>query len=359
MAILSCEKMDSSYEEFIVAGGLDYPGKVVSAEAHPGKNRVELTWIPSSDPNVEKTKVFWNNYQDSLLVDLPETSTRDTLHLIIDNLPEKSSYSFILKTYNFQGNESVPVELITRVYGESYQGSIRNRPILKSMIEGSPEVVSIYWEEANITDGAYAVDVKYTDTLDMSKIVTVPVSEDITIINDMKGGTTYEYRTLYIPESSIDNFETTYKQNDIYYLSQSDWSVIDFSTQHPGDENKVDNVIDGDPGTRWHTYAGQSSYPHFVTVDMGAEHTLSNFEIFRMKDDDRAADIFKLWSSLDNIEWTDLGEFNLDRFSDEAQIYNIPSAPKARYFKYEGISGPQDYMVTGEIGVKYLETIPD
>lgn len=63
--------MDSSYEEFIVAGGINYPGKVISAEAHPGKNRVELTWIPSSDPNVEKQKYsgiiiripYWLNYQ--------------------------------------------------------------------------------------------------------------------------------------------------------------------------------------------------------------------------------------------------------------------------------------------------------
>jgi len=359
LAILSCEKMDSSFEEFIVAGGIDYPGKVIAAEVHPGKNRVELTWIPSSDPNVEKTKVFWNNYQDSLLVELPESDTRDTLSLIIDNLPENSSYSFVLKTYNIKGNESVPVELVTPVYGASYEGNIRNRPILNSLIEGSPEVVSILWDEANITDGAYAVEVKYTDTLDVSKIETSFVIKDTTTIKDMKRGTTFEYRTLYIPESSIDIFYTPYEQNDTYYLSKSDWNVIDFSTQHPGDENKVENVIDGNPGTRWHTDAGTSSYPHFVTIDMGAEHTLSNFELYRMTDDDRAADTFRLWSSTDNSNWTDLGEFNFDRFTNEGQVFNITSAPKARYFKYEGLTGPEGYMVTGEISIKYLNTIPE
>lgn len=357
LALLSCEKMDSSYDDFIVSGGIDYPGKVMLPKANPGKNRVKLTWIPSSDPAVEKTMIFWNNYQDSLEVDVDQS--RDTVDVFINDLPEKISYSFVFKNYNSEGTESVPVEIVTSVYGETYQGSIRNRPLVETLISGPAKKVFIRWDEANITNGAYAVDLKYTNSLNNEITETFSVDRDTITISDMKGGTTYEYRTVYLPESSIDTFYTDFKKNETYYLDKDSWTIAGFSTQHPGDENMVENVIDGSSATRWHTYAGGSSYPHFVTVDMGTQHTLSNFEIYRMQGDDRAPDLFILWASSDNITWTNLGEFSFNRFTDQVQSFEIVEPKKTRYFKFEGISGPQDYMVLGEISVKYLNVIPE
>jgi len=357
VALSSCEKMDSSYEDFIIAGGIDYPGKVILPKAYPGKNRVKLAWVPNPDPSIAKTMVFWNNFQDTLEVNVDRT--QDTVKVFVNDLPEKSTYSFVIKNYNSKGIESIPEEVITSVYGETYQASIRNRPLIESLILGSSKEVITRWDEGNTTNGAYAVDLKYIDNLDNEIIETFLIDEESFSIQDMKGGTTFEYRTVYLPEASLDTFYTDFVKNEVYYLAKEDWTVTDFSTNHPGGDNQVQNVIDGTSTTRWHTYAGASSYPHYVTVDMGAENTLSNFEVFRMKGDDRGPDVFNLWASSDNVTWVDLGEFNFDRFTDQAQLFEIDMPAKARYFKFEGISGPEAYMVLGEISLKYFDVIPE
>lgn len=150
---------------------------------------------------------------------------------------------------------------------------------------------------------------------------------------------------------SIDTFYTSFQESKGYLFDKTEWEVIDFSTQHPGGANLVTNAIDGNPGTRWHTWVGHSQYPHFVTIDMGAEHTITIFELYRMTGDDRACNTFQLLVSTDDVTWKDMGIFNFNRLIDDGQLYDISSHPTARYFKFVGISGPQVYMVTGEISV--------
>lgn len=257
----------------------------------------------------------------------------------------------MIRTYDVKGNQSILVEVLTAVYGDIYQDGLLNRPVDKS-IKNAAGVISINWGSANISGGAFATEVKYTDTAGKSRLLRFPVSDGIDSITDIESGTTFLHRTVFIPDPlSIDTFYTPFEKIDQYLIDKSTWSVIDFSTQHPGGENLASNAIDGTPATRWHTNASSSTYPHYITVDMNAHVSITAFEIWRRTGDDRACDQFQLFVSADATTWTDLGLFDFNRLTDDGQVYPISSIPKARYFKFVGIKGPQRYMVTGEISV--------
>ncbi len=343
--IMACKEMDSTYKDLIVPGGIVYPGKAASPQVYPGHNRVKISWFRGSDPSVVKARIFWNNYTDSVEVDVP--TGKDTISCILEDLPE-NTYSFFIRTYDKAGNISIPVEVLGTVYGEQYQASILNRSIELCSI--SETAVTVEWGAADTTS-VYATEVKYTDNAGEEKVLYTPGNESVLTIPDMKKGTTFRYRTIYVPDYvSIDTFYTSFTENTKYFLDKSNWRVIAFSSQHNSTEaNRVTNIIDGKPGTRWHTNASTSYYPHFVTVDMGFEWIITGFEIFRMKDDDRACDTFQLFTSTDNATWVDLGVFDFNRLINDGQFYEIQSHPQARYFKFVGLTGPQKYMVMGEI----------
>jgi hypothetical protein len=344
-AITACEKTDRTYKDFVVPGGLTYVGKANSPIAHTGRNRIKISWLRGADPNIANAKIFWNNFNDSVEVAIP--SNGDTISYIINNLPEKN-YNFVIKTYDNKGHSSVPVEIFSASYGDVYQESLLSRPVNESILYS--DSLSIIWGGADISNGAYATDVKYTDTLGKEQVKRFAANLPTSTLTDLKSGTKYMTRTVYLPDSSsIDTFYTSFVESKTSSLSQKDWKIIDFSTQHPGDENLVTHMIDGKPDTRWHSWVGNSSYPHFFTVDMGLFRNISAFKLYRRSGDDRGCNTFKMQVSEDNVTWTDVGTFNFNRTIDEGQTYEIPSQPRARYFKFIGLTGSQEYIVMGEI----------
>lgn len=345
----SCKKMDDSYKKYVVVGGLTYPAMATAPEVYAGKGRVKLSWLRGTDPSVVKARVFWNNYLDSVEVTIPKTG--DTISVIINNLPEQE-YTFDIITYDNKGNKSVAAEVLGATYGDIYQASLLSRPITKVVMHDQG-VANITWGAANITGGAYATEVNYTTLSGNQSSKRFLVNEQTSDILDIKPNIPFKYRTIYLPDSlAIDTFYTDFVNVNSLLFDKSSWQVIDYSTEHDNSaDNRVSNVIDGDPGTRWHTNVNTSYYPHFVTVDMQTSKSITAFEIYRMTGDNRACDRFELAISQDNISWQVLGDYDFDRNSDAGQMYPIQGEPKARYFKFTGLSGPLSYMVTGEINV--------
>lgn len=348
-AFTACQPLSSTYDEYVVPGGITYTGKATSPQLYAGRNRVKITWLRGTDPTVTKARVFWNNFTDSVEVPIPASG--NTISVTIDPLPEKN-YGFVIKTYDEQGNTSVPVELLGASFGEKYQSRLLSRP-LDAAIRNNQDQVTLHWGAADISGGAYATAVTYTDPAGNQKVQRVPVAEASTILPAVKPGTPIQYKTIFLPAPlSIDTFYTASQEQQNYLFDKTDWTVTAFSTQHPGAANLATNAIDGKTDTRWHTIAsGAPKYPHFITLDMKTEKTITGFELFRMKADDRACDRFQLLVSKDNATWEDLGTFDFNRLSDAGQFYEISSHPQARYLKLVGLSGPQKYMVTGEINV--------
>ncbi|MBC8052203.1 MAG: discoidin domain-containing protein [Sphingobacteriaceae bacterium] len=356
MAFAACKKIDSTYKDFVVPGGLVYTGKVTSPMVYAGRHRVKVAWLRGADPTVKTAKIFWNNYTDSVVVPIPPTG--DTISVVIDNLLEKS-YSFIVKTYDDKGHSSIPVELLGKSYGDRYQADIITRPVTRASLTENGTII-IDWSAANKAGGAFATEVTYTNSLNQVQKKRYSTTLTSSVIADLKAGTGLSYKTVYLPDTlrSIDTFYTPPVEINQFLYKTETWTIPAFSTQHDAsDANKVLNIIDGNPATRWHTHASNSTYPHFVTVDMKTEKTITGFTLFRAinANDVRGCNTFRLSLSKDNLTWVDYGPYTFDRFTDNGQFYEMAAKPKARYFKFTGLTGPERFMVMGEIQVYGLK----
>lgn len=341
----SCKEMDDVYEEYVVPGGIEYPAKPKNLVAYSGRNRVKLLWTRGYDPSVTHARVFWNYFTDSLELNIsPE---EDTLTCIIDNL-EENNYSFVVRHYNKNGDVSVSSEVLGVAYGENYASGLRNRVI--TSIEVNPLGQHfVKWGEPDVINGMIGTEIQYVDTLHNKRIEFIAKDENFSVITT---SSKFEYRSLFLPDSlCIDIFYTDFMENEHKaWIRKDDWIVADFSSQHnTSATNRVTNIIDGNSATRWHTHLTNSSYPHYVTIDMGYVWYLSGFDVYRRDGDARGCDTFQLMVSMDNANWVDLGIYDFDRFKDGAQHYSLTEPIKARYFKFIGLTGPENFMLMGEL----------
>lgn len=348
----ACKKMDSTYSQYIVKGGIQYPGAAKSAVVRSGNKRAQLVWLNSSDPKVVGAKIFWNNFQDS--VNVPITASQDTIRYTFSNLAE-NFYSFTIRTYDAKGNKSVPVEVSGNVFGDNYQAKILERPVSAAYLKTS-NALSITWNEADTVTGAVKTEVEYTSTSGLIKTKTFAARDLVTDIADYQQGTSFKYRTLYLPDSlSIDTFYTGYLTQTEVLLDKKDWSLIAFSDQYSSGNEAAKNMIDGTEYTRWHTNG--SAYPHSITVDMGATRTIKRFGLWRTffdspGGDSRAPIRIQFLISNDNVTWSSLGEYAFNNLLNGEQNYQMPDGATGRYFKLVGLEGPagnNQYMVLGEI----------
>ena len=202
LGFFSCKNQDSVYEEYIVPNGYYYPAKALDATAHPGRERIEISWKNGADPKVVKAGISWNNDTESVEVDV--LSGADIISRMIDPIDE-NTYSFLIRTYDDKGNASVSVEVIGTVYGEEYERSLMNRS-MKSAICDANGNLTIEWNAAADTEVGIALD--YTDIDGNSKtwLVDDP-TETITTISDFKAGEPLYCTTIYKPDSmAIDEF---------------------------------------------------------------------------------------------------------------------------------------------------------
>lgn len=354
--ISACRKMEAPYKEYVVPAGLVYPGKAI-AIAQSGRSRIQLVWPKGVDKSVVKAKVYWNSFADSIIVDVTSIPG-DTVKVMVNDLEEKN-YTFVIRTFDAQGNMSVPVEINGGSYGARYQSQLLTRPVNSTLINAAGKL-TINWGGADVANGAYASEVKYTTVSGAVKTQLFPVivkttEVKTTEITDMLANTNYQFRTIFRPDSlSIDRFYTEYTNGGLFSIDKRDWKVVSFSSQHPGGANAAANMIDGTDHTRWHSCAGCSSYPHWIIIDMSAPRILTQFGVWRTDfdspgGDKRGPDKFELLTSIDNITWESQGIFNFDRNLNGEQRYSLTNSPKARYFKFVGTTGPENNMVLGEV----------
>lgn len=223
----ACKKMDGTFEKYIQKGGRLYAGRPANVKLSGGLNRIMISWPRGADASVVKARVFWNLQADSLEISI--TPSVDTVRCIIENLPEKE-YSFTIRTYDSEGNASVPLEVFGRSYGPKYLARLLDRPVISSEQKRNGEMF-IAWGEADTLLGAFATQVKYVKLNGDTVLRQINVDADTTYFADYKTGTSYLYRTLFLPEKgAMDTFQTNYiKQTVVEYVPPAS---IDLSSRY-------------------------------------------------------------------------------------------------------------------------------
>ena len=205
LSIISCSEMDD-YKEFAEGGEISYTGKVDSLEVFSGRERLKVQGLFIGDPKIVEARIYWNGGKDSTVVPVERGAGIDTLSVILDNLPE-NIYNFEVRTFDAQGNKSIPVYAMGEVFGERYQQSLNNRPVISNILVG--DSLTINYAGMDRTSGVIGTTVDYTNVDGEEENVFVPIDSSIATINNFQSGSEYEYRTVFLPEpTAIDTFYT-------------------------------------------------------------------------------------------------------------------------------------------------------
>lgn len=204
----SCSETET-YKSFVKDGEISYTGKMDSLKILPGKNRVLLKGLIISDPKVSEVRAYWNNKKDSVVFPINRTQGTNTVSEFISNLTE-NIYNFEVRTFDNEGNKSISQTKTVKVYGERYQNSLYNRPISKMSLVGNN--LTLIFGGMDLTTGVTKSEIEYTNTSGVTSTKVINITESTLIIADFKVGTSFKYRTMFLPETTaIDNFYTDYQ----------------------------------------------------------------------------------------------------------------------------------------------------
>ena len=131
-------------------------------------------------------------------------------------------------------------------------------------------------------------------------------------------------------------------------LDKTAWTLLGCSSEETEKESgAAANAFDGDTATKWHTrYTGtRGQAPHYLAVDMGAEHTISGFRAAPRTDNSTNGIIrdYAFQVSADGQKWTTVSASAWMPYW--AQVNFKPV--RTRYFRLVAFSG--DYAAVSEI----------
>lgn len=382
VAFSSCSKMNDLHDEYLQRGETIYVGKPDSVEVFAGKERVKFRyWL--SDPKAEKLIVYWLSRTDSIVIDVPSHERNDSVEFIIPDLPEYN-YSFELFTTNKDfGNRSISFQTSGSAYGERFQASLLNRVMEYSRFI-SKEEVEIKWLGA--IERGVGCELLYTNKEGEEVRRFVPMNEQTTWIDDMKGDD-LSYRTLFLPEeTAIDTFYTDYKPVEIEKPTELELDKSTFKRWNPtgipyseyAAAYAIENLWNGSP-TEFYLQKAGNGFPHSFTFDMGQTVRLKRFMHWQRLGANIAYRIqnvkkFELWGSAspdvtdDFSGWVKLGDYELTKpsglpwgeespedvaYATAGESFTIdPNAPPVRYIRYvvkDSWDGAQAVVAIGEM----------
>lgn len=198
----SCTKWDD-YRKYTAEGETIYSGKIDSVKIYPGRLRVRMVGLLPADPKIVKSKIWWNDGADSIEFSIAKGVGPEVFDKIFG--ADEGVKNFSIRTYDDLGNPSVLVSATGVVYGPRYESGLINRTVANSELFSNGNTI-MNWENFDTTSGAKATIAEYTDVNNVKQKVLTPVSQTTTTLPNFKSGTTITYRTLYVPNLSIDSF---------------------------------------------------------------------------------------------------------------------------------------------------------
>ena len=296
LCFLACRKQDETYKQFLEGGEIVYVQKADSLKAYSGRNRVKLSWIISSDPDVSSARVFWNNGANSQEVAITRTTGIDQVEVTLDNLAE-GGYTFEVYTYDNEGNSSIKADVFAQVYGDNYIASLLNRAI-RQIAYSNGDIELAWYGSDNET---IETEVTYTDISDVQRKVTVLPDDMVSMLSNYKPNSSIEVVTAFKPDSTaIDIF---YADVSVVEIQMQQRENIDldkslFAEFHlPGDApiwvtsssqgNALSNLWSGiftgttAAGRGWYRTADGAGYPQRFQFDLGVSAKLNSFTFWQ------------------------------------------------------------------------------
>ena len=380
---ISCSKMNDLHMDYLLEGERIYVGQPDSVQASSGINRVELFyWV--SDPKSKKMKVFWNNDEDSIMIDIPTLAVNEPGKIELNEL-EAKNYNFKIVTYNDKWmNPSLPFEVLVEVYSAEYVKRLFPRRIEYANFLTSE---SVYVSFAKPTDKSIGSVLNYTKLDGTEKTVVIPIDTSFVILDDFKED--LNLYTKFLPfEDALDTLHSipkVFKEIDIALQKSlfKRWNPTGIPYKDIGSAYSIEKIWDNNNSTFFISGGGSGTKlpsPYDFTFDLGQEKRITRFRQWqRMTTSilygEQQVKKFELWGSsspnvtADIADWVLLGSFevkkpptgaNLLTVAQEGHNFIIVGAPPVRYIRYRELElfANNGAMTLGEINF-YSPAISD
>lgn len=355
--IVSCSKMNDLHMKYLLEGERIYVGQPDSVHALPGLNRVELSyWV--SDPKSKKMKVFWNNDQDSLMIDIPALGVNEPGEIEINDL-EAKNYNFKIITYNDKWmNPSLPFEVLVEVYSEGFLKKLFPRRIEYANFL-TPE--SVYVSFYKPTDMSIGSVLNYTKLNGTEVEIIISTDTSFVVLDDYKEN--LKMHTSFLPfEDALDTlYSAPIKFTAIDVVLDKSlfkrWNPPGIPYKDIGGAYSIEKIWDNNNSTFFISGGGSGTvlpYPYDFTFDLGQEKRITRFKQWQRLTTsilygEQQMKRFELWGSnsqdvtAELSDWVLLGSFevkkpptgaNLLTAAQEGHNFLIFGAPPVRYIRY-------------------------
>ncbi|MEH6304082.1 DUF4998 domain-containing protein [Olivibacter sp. CPCC 100613] len=360
--LLRCTPIDQHYKDFLDNAEKAYPGRVDSVVFLSGYNRGAIRSLISTDPRVVRMQIRWGDKHVFDANIAPDEIAKNKTVLIPEI--EEGTYTFDIRTFDAEGNQSMRTEVLGTSYGAIYSANLNNRIV--DNIRQTEEGITVNWFPESADSSLLGTVISYiTNTGDSARIFTGSNVNE-TFLPQFESTTELSFHTLYKPTSlAIDTFYAARQIiNPVDYITterilhpKESWSIVAASSEEPNNNRLADRLIDGDVTTSWITRysSNPTDYPdHWITVDMGETRDVDGF-FFAQKNGDRKISELEIQISNNNESWESIGFFSLAAIDREYQYIDLKQQKSFRYFKLIPRSGHDAQRQPGlaEVGSYY------
>ena len=211
LSIISCDNYMDVHKEYF-KGEIIYAPKPISVQFLAGRERVGFRCVLDKSPNVRFIQLIWNNNVDTLNLPVNPSAEMEIISTFIPNLRE-ASYTFKVRTIDLNGNVSLFLTNVGTAYGDIYESTLVPRVFLSAAYGILDKAPRIYMKDidsrmANLIQ----TEIRYHTTAGGSGIALILPDESNIIIPDAEKASSFEYRSLYIPEAlAVDTFATAWE----------------------------------------------------------------------------------------------------------------------------------------------------
>ena len=280
----SCDDFMDVHKEYIEGGEIIYAPKPDSVNFIAGEGRILFNCRTYNAPNVRSVDVYWNDRLDSLIIPVELSTGYDSISVILDNMEEKS-YTFNIQTTDNFGHKSLFVTSFGTSYGDTYRATLNDRGIKSLSLSDKEGTIEWYSAPLHLVRN----EIRYIKNDGSQTTVKISSIDNLAKLPDVKPGSTFEYRSLYIPEEvAIDTFATAWKEFETpfpteYKYDRSSWEVLSVSDVSTSEGGGMATLIDGDLSTYWQSAyeGGDAPLPHWAVIDMQTPKNISRVELYR------------------------------------------------------------------------------
>lgn len=209
---VSCDDMNEIQSKFTEVDEQIYLGKVDSLKSYPGFGRSKITWYIGADPKIEKTIIYWNMRQDSIVKDfVREVPGIQKDSIIVENLPEGSSlYEF--RNINSKGETSLYSVLSVQSWGEDFAKGLSMRGLKSQEFDYASSTFELSFSPTYEGDSVIYSEVLFTDVNGIKNKIKIDRDTDSLTLTEFPDGGELQFRTVFFVPTGIDTVYSTYEK---------------------------------------------------------------------------------------------------------------------------------------------------